>query len=69
MESRESQASFHCRACGFRAHADHNAAFNILRRNTASMVVEEGHRLSVEATTMTVETHPKNPPPSGAGRC
>ncbi len=68
-ESRESQASFHCRTCGFRAHADHNAAINILRRNTASMIVEEGHWLSVEAITMRVETHPKNPPPSGGGRC
>jgi putative transposase len=33
--SRESQASFACRHCGFTAHADHNAAINILRRSTA----------------------------------
>ncbi|MBR2655169.1 MAG: transposase [Loktanella sp.] len=68
-ESRESQASFCCRTCGFRAHADHNAAINILRRNTASMIVEEGHQPSVEAITMTVDNHLKNPPPSGGGRC
>lgn len=68
-ESRESQASFHCRACGFRAHADHNAAINILRRNTASMIVEEGHRLSVEAITCQGETPLGNLRPSGRGRC
>jgi putative transposase len=43
-ESRESQASFHCRTCGFRAHADHNAAINILRRNTA--IYDRGGRAS-----------------------
>jgi putative transposase len=32
--SRESQARFACRHCGFVAHADHNAALNILRRST-----------------------------------
>jgi len=69
-ESRESQASFHCRTCGFRAHADHNAAINILRRNTASMIVEEGHRLSVEAITAQAVTRPLgNPPASAGGRC
>lgn len=49
--SRESQAAFVCRHCGFRAHADHNAAINILRRNTASMGMEEGHLLSGEVLT------------------
>jgi putative transposase len=49
--SRKSQAVFHCQNCGFRANADHNAALNILRRNTASMGVEEGHWLSGEALT------------------
>lgn len=69
-ESRESQASFHCRACGFRVHADHNAAINILRRNTASMIVEEGHRLSVEAITIQAVVRPLgNPPASAGGRC
>ncbi|MBR2656086.1 MAG: transposase [Loktanella sp.] len=37
-ESRESQAFFCFQTCGFRAHADHNAAINILHRNTASMI-------------------------------
>ena len=59
-ESRESQASFNCRHCGFRAHADHNAAINILRRSTSSMVVEEGHWLSVEAITGRGVTAPEN---------
>jgi putative transposase len=69
-EGRESQASFHCLTCGFRAHADHNAAINILRRNTASMIVEEGHRLSVEAITAQAVTIPLgNLPASAEGRC
>ncbi|AJD40376.1 transposase [Rhizobium sp. SEMIA 4085] len=51
-ESRESQASFRCCQCGLRTHADHNAAINILRRDTASMIVEEGQRLCVEAITI-----------------
>lgn len=38
--SRESQASFACRSCGFAIHADTNAAINILRRSTAPMRVE-----------------------------
>ncbi|MCA1775376.1 MAG: transposase, partial [Loktanella sp.] len=68
--SRESQASFHCRTCGFRAHADHNAAINILRRNTASMLVEEGHWVSVEARTIGGAARPpENPPASAGGRC
>lgn len=50
-ESRKSQAAFVCQHCGFRAHADHNAAINILRRNTASMRVEDGHRAADEART------------------
>lgn len=33
--SRESQARFACRHCGFEGHADTNAALNILRRSTA----------------------------------
>src|SRR5690606_33091117 len=50
-ESRKSQASFVCQHCGFRAHADHNAAINILRRNTSFMRMEEGHRFSDEVRT------------------
>jgi putative transposase len=50
--SRKNQANFVCTACGHRDHADINAAKVILRRNTASMLVEEGHRVSVEARTI-----------------
>lgn len=67
--SRESQASFSCQHCGFRAHADHNAAINILRRNTASMRMEEGHQLSGEVRTGSRLALAENPPPSGGGRC
>lgn len=38
--NRESQASFACRACGFAAHADTNAAVNILRRSAPGLPVE-----------------------------
>ena len=59
----ESQAVFECR-CGFRAHAAHNAAINILRRNTASMRVEEGHWLSGESRTGSGFAPAENPPAS-----
>ncbi len=49
--SRESQAAFECVACGYRAHADVNAAINILRRNTASKLVESSHQRLWEART------------------
>lgn len=49
--SRESQASFACVECGFRANADHNAAIIILRRSTASMPVEDTGYGSAEAGT------------------
>ena len=62
-QSRENQASFVCRHCGHRANADHNAAINILRRNTSSMVVEEGHWFSVEATTGMRANPSENPAP------
>lgn len=68
-ESRESQALFVCRHCGVRAHADHNAAINILRRNTASMRMEEGHKLSGEVRTGRELSLPENPPASAGGRC
>ncbi|QXX76515.1 RNA-guided endonuclease TnpB family protein [Methylovirgula sp. HY1] len=67
--SRESQAAFVCRHCGFRAHADHNAAINILRRNSASMRMEEGHWLSDEVRTGRGLAPPENPPASAGGRC
>jgi putative transposase len=51
-ESRESQASFCCRHCGFCAHADLNAAINIERRwNTPLLSVEAGGRTAHEAET------------------
>lgn len=68
-QSRENQATFACQHCGHRANADTNAAINILRRNTSSMVVEEGHWLSVEAITGTRANPSENPPVSTGGRC
>jgi putative transposase len=51
--SRESQASYVCRSCGFAAHADTNAAINILRRSTALMRAEDGGCPTVETRTVT----------------
>lgn len=67
-KSRESQASFCCRHCGFRIHADHNAAINILRRNTASMRMEEGRLLSDEVRTRRVPLRSENPSVAKLGR-
>jgi putative transposase len=50
--SRESQASFACRHCGFAGHADTNAAINILRRGTASMRGEGSAYAPVEPRTI-----------------
>ncbi len=50
--SRESQARYACRHCGFTGHADTNAAKNILRRHTA--VVEGSAYAPVEARTRTL---------------
>lgn len=50
--SRESQARFVCRHCGFRANADLNAAINIERRGNAALLDVEGGRQSpAEAST------------------
>ena len=66
--SRESQARFVCVHCGHEAHADTNAAIEILRRNAASKRVEEGHWLSGETRTGWGFATPENPLPSGRGR-
>lgn len=50
-ESRENQATFHCRHCGHRAHADTNAALSILRGSTSAMRVEGHDCVPVEART------------------
>jgi putative transposase len=50
--SRESQASFACRACGFAENADTNAAIVILRRSTASMLTEGSGCAPDEARTV-----------------
>jgi putative transposase len=67
--SRKSQARFSCVHCGHEAHADTNAAIEILRRNTASMRIEEGHRLSGEVRTEERLAPLGNPRLSSRGRC
>lgn len=57
-ESRKSQAVFHCVDCGHRAHADTNAAINILRRSPAG--VEGAGYSPVEARTGAMLTHREN---------
>lgn len=50
--NRKNQAEFVCRSCGFEAHADHNAALNILRRwNTPLLSVEACGYAACEAET------------------
>ena len=68
--SRESQAAFECVACGHRTHADQNAAINILRRNTASMRMEEWHEPSREVRTgraVAAKAPPRKSPHRKAG--
>lgn len=45
-KNRESQAAFECVACGHQAHADTNAAINILRSGIASGSTAAGHAVS-----------------------
>lgn len=49
--SRESQAIFRCVHCGHEAHADTNAAKEILRRSTSELLVEGARRRPAEART------------------
>ena len=57
-ESRKSQASFLCVDCGHEAHADVNAAINILRRSPAG--VEGAGCGPVEARPGEMLTHLEN---------
>lgn len=57
-ESRKSQAVFQCVDCGHAAHADTNAAINILRRSPAG--VEGAGYGPVEARTGAMLTHREN---------
>lgn len=75
-ESRESQALFLCRQCGFRDHADINAATNILRLGTGSAVEHTvaargriGRKPPDETRTTQWTTSLGNPPASAGGRC
>jgi putative transposase len=74
--SRENQASFVCVTCGFREHADTNAAINIrdagtgIRRwNTPSLRVEDGRWAADETRTTQGTSSLGNPPASAGGRC
>ena len=66
--SRDSQARFSCVHCGHEAHADTNAAIEILRRNTASMRMEGLHQHPDEVRTGRRLAPPENPPASAGGR-
>jgi putative transposase len=50
-QSRKNQATYECIECGFTKHADINAAINILRRSTASKLVEKPHERLCETRT------------------
>ncbi|MGH9123275.1 MAG: RNA-guided endonuclease InsQ/TnpB family protein, partial [Acidimicrobiales bacterium] len=43
-DNRPSQAEFRCQACGHQAHADINAAINILRAGQAQRQQREAHQ-------------------------
>jgi len=68
--SRKNQASFVCVSCGHFENADTNAAKVILRRNTASMLVEDGYGPAGEARTIgAAQSQTRNLRPLGRGRC
>lgn len=67
--NRESQARFVCVECGHGAHADRNAAVNILRRNTAYLRMEGLHKRPEEVRTGRRFVSPENPPALAGGRC
>ncbi len=50
-QSRKNQATYECVECGFTKHADINAAINILRRSTASKLVEKPPKRLCETRT------------------
>ena len=56
-ESRESQAVFNCRHCGFRGHADTNASLNILRRANSSHPRVEGTGCGPDEARTTNHAH------------
>jgi len=68
-KSRESQSSFSCQHCGHQINSDHNAAINILRRNTASMDMEAGSCPAIEVSTISGPITSSNPMTECQGRC
>jgi transposase len=61
-ESRESQARFYCRACGFTEHADVNAAINIDNRGRTTLAA----RGDLQPTGRSMNREPQHAPPSAA---
>ena len=66
--SRESQARFVCVHCGHEAHADTNAAIEILRRNAESMRMEGLHQRPDEVRTGRGFAAPENSRLESRGR-